>query len=80
MTTQNNIFKSRLKFSQKTSISNVNVSNDTFVCLKLESRIHFEIRLDGCNYRYYTNSTYIGVCIHLQNNHIKCAMHIVAHI
>ena len=27
------------KFSQKTSVSNVNVSNDNFVCLKLAPRI-----------------------------------------
>ena len=30
MTTQNNIFKPKLNFSQKTSVSNVNVSNDNF--------------------------------------------------
>ena len=30
MATQNNIFKPKLNFSQKTSVSNVNVSNDTF--------------------------------------------------
>ena len=29
----------RSKFSQKTSVSNVNVSNDNFVCLKLAPRI-----------------------------------------
>ena len=28
MTTQNNLLESTLKFSQKTSVSNVNVSND----------------------------------------------------
>ena len=39
MTTQNNIFKPKLKFSQKTSISNVNVSNDNFSFLKLTPRI-----------------------------------------
>ena len=30
------------KFSQKTSVSNVNVSNDNFVCLKLAPRIRCE--------------------------------------
>ena len=30
MTTQNNIIKPKLKFSQKASVSNVNVSNDKF--------------------------------------------------
>ena len=30
MTTQNNLFKPTLKFGQKTSVSNANVSNDSF--------------------------------------------------
>ena len=44
MTTQNNIFKPTFKFSRKTSVSNVNVSNDhNLVCLKLEPRIRVKI-------------------------------------
>ena len=43
---QNNIFKPTLKFSEKTSVSNVNVSNDNFSCLKLAPRIRGKIRLD----------------------------------
>ena len=54
---QNNIFKPTLKFSEKTSVSNVNVSNDNFVCLKLAPRIRGKIRLDICKNRYYTNNT-----------------------
>ena len=39
MTTQINIFKPKLKFSQKTSVSNVNVSNDNFFVLNVAPRI-----------------------------------------
>ena len=46
---QNNIFKPTLKFSEKTSVSNV--------CLKLAQRILGKIRLDSCKNRYYTNNT-----------------------
>ena len=53
---QSNIFKPTLKFSQKTSVSNVNVSNDNF-CLSEASRIGGKIRLDSCKNRYYTNNT-----------------------
>ena len=48
---QNNMIKPRLKFSEKTSVSNVNVSNDNFCCLKLAPRIRGKIRLDSCKKR-----------------------------
>ena len=52
---QSNIFKPTLKFSEKTSVSNVNVSNDNFRLLA--PRIRGKIRLDSCKNRYYTNNT-----------------------
>ena len=58
MTTQSNIFKPTLKFSQKTRLSNVNDPMIYFVCLKLAPRIRVKIRLDTCKYRYYINNTY----------------------
>ena len=46
MTTEKNIFEPTLKFSQKTSVSNVNVSNyNIVVCFKPGSCIHVKIRL-----------------------------------
>ena len=49
MTTQSNIFKPTLKFSQKTSVSNVNDRMIPFVCLKLEPHsVHVKIRLNSC--------------------------------
>ena len=55
---QGHIFKPTLKFSQKTSVSNVNVSNDNFrVIIKLAPRLRGKIRLDSCKKRYYTNNT-----------------------
>ena len=51
---QSSIFKPTLKFSRKRVYrsSNVNLSNDNFVCLKLAPN-----RLDSCKNRYYTNNT-----------------------
>ena len=54
---QNNIFKPTLKFSEKTSVSNVNVLNDNFRLSELAPRIRGKIRLDSCKNRYYTNNT-----------------------
>ena len=59
---QSNIFKPTLKFMEKTSVSNT-------ICIR------GKIRLDSCKNRYYTNNTQSH--IHLQNNHIKCALHTV---
>ena len=55
---QNNIFKPTLKFSEKTSVSNVNVSNENsrLSVFKLALRIRGKIRLDSCKNRYYTNN------------------------
>ena len=84
---QSNIFKPTLKFSQKTSVSNVNVSNDNFVCLKLafsslslcilDLRGKFDSTVAKTG-RPITQIIRRGH-IHLQNNHIKCALHIVPH-
>ena len=55
---QNNIFKPTLEFSEKTSVSNVNVSNDNFRLSEAGTQyIHGKIRLDSCKSRYYTNNT-----------------------
>ena len=69
MTTQNNIFKPTIKFSQKTIVSNVNVSNDNF-------RIRVKIRLDSCNFTS-TGTTQI-VDLH-RDNVVFCLNFIVAH-
>ena len=55
---QNNIFKPTLKFSEKTSVLNVNVSNENsrLSVFKLALRIRGKIRLDSCKNRYYTNN------------------------
>ena len=42
---QNNIFKPTLKFSEKTSVSNVNVSNDNF-CLSLSWHPVYVVKFD----------------------------------
>ena len=51
---QGNIFKPTLKSNQKTSVSNVNVSNDNFC---LVPRICGKILLGSYKNRYYTNNT-----------------------
>ena len=70
---QSNIFKPTLKFSQKTSVSNVNVSNDNF---RLSSAM---VKFDSTVARNRTIQIIHRGHIHLQNNHIKCALHIVSH-
>ena len=59
---QSNISKPTLKFSEKASVSNVNVLNVNvsmiiFVCLKLAPSIRGKIRLGQLQNRYYTNNT-----------------------
>ena len=54
---QSNILKPTLKFSEKTSVSNVNVSNDNFRMSEAGTRIRGKIRLYSCKNRYYTNNT-----------------------
>ena len=66
-----------LKFIQKTSVSNVNVSNDNFVCLKLAPRVR--VKFDSTAAKTGTTQIIRRGHIHLQNNHIKCALHIVSH-
>ena len=67
------------KFSQKTSVSNVNVSNDNFVCLKLAPRRLYVVKLDSTVAKTGTTQIIRRGHIHLQNNHIMCALHIVSH-
>ena len=51
MTTQNNIFEPPLKFSQKTNVWNVNVSNDSCRLSKANTpySLRVKIELDSCN-------------------------------
>ena len=74
---QSNLFRPTLKFSQITSLSNVKLSNDNFVCLKLAPRIRGKIALDSC--RTGTTQIIRRGHIQLQNNHIKCTLHIISH-
>ena len=75
---QCNIFKPTLNFSEKTSVSNVNLSNDNFRCLKLAPRIYV-VKFDSTVAKTGTTQIIRRGHIHLQNNHIKCALHIVSH-
>ena len=53
---QNNIFKPTLKFSEKTSVSNVNVLNDNFRLSEAGYVVKFD-SIDSYKNRYYTNNT-----------------------
>ena len=76
---QNNIVKPTLKFNEKTSISNVNVSNDNFVCLKLASQIRGKIRLDSCKNRYYTYNAH-GSHSFTKQSYKVCTAHCFSYI
>ena len=66
---QNNIFKPTLKFSEKMSVSNVNVSNDNFRLS--ESGIPgYVVKFDSTVAKTGTQIIRRGH-IHLQNNHIR---------
>ena len=76
---QSNIFKPTLKFSHKTSVSNVNASNDTFVGLNLAPLIRGKIRLDSCKNRYYTNNTQ-GSHLFTKQSYKVCIAHCFSYI
>ena len=64
---QNNIFKPTLKFSEKTSVSNVNVSNG-----KMDS-------IDSCKNRYHTNNTQ-GSHSFTKQSYKVCIVHCFSYI
>ena len=75
---QNNIFKPTLKFSEKTRVSNVNVSNDNFRLSEAGTRIRGKIRLDSCKNRY-TNNTQ-GSHSFTKQSHKVCIAHCFSYI
>ena len=66
---QSNIFKPTLKFSEKTSVSNVCVSNDNFR-LALGNLVYV-VKFDWTVAKTGTTQIIRRGHIHLQNNHIK---------
>ena len=79
---QNNIFKPTLKFSEKTSVSNVNVSNDNFRLSELSWHPGYVVKfdsIDSCKNRYYTNNTQ-GSHSFTKQSYKVCIVHCFSYI
>ena len=76
---QNNIFKPTLTFSEKTSVSNVNASNDNFRLSEAGTQDTWQNSTRSTVSKTDTSQIIRRGHIHLQNNHIKCALYIVSH-
>ena len=70
---QSNIFKPTLKFCEKT---NVSIDNFRFV---LSWHPVYVVKFDSTVAKTDTTQIIRKGHIHLQNNHIKCALYIVSH-